>query len=140
MKKFVVALTLVGMVVTSATMYADIQAPPKSKQTSTNKLARGLSNILYGFTELPTSVIRSAEVGDPVGEVWFGGVIRGFERTGQRLMYGVYEVVNWRKPLFKDTYRAPYDSLYYDPVHGYEEFPPQIGTLSTLSYCRNITW
>ncbi len=137
MKKLVVALLFVTFV---STAVADIQAPPKSKQTSTHKLARGLSNILYGWTELPTSIARSADMGDPIGEVWFGGIIRGLERTGQRLSYGVYEVVNWRKPLYKDSYRPPYTSINYDPIHGYEEFPPQIGGLSTLNYTRGRNW
>ena len=138
MKKYVAVALLAVLVVTTAT--ADIQAPPKSRQTSTHKLARGLSNILYGWTEIPTSVVRSAERGDQVGMVWIGGLINGFERTGQRLMYGVYEVVNFRKPLFKETYRAPYESIFYDPVHGYEEFPPQIGYLSTQKYSRGVSW
>ena len=137
MKKLVVALVFIAFV---TPVIADIQAPPISKQTSTHKLARGLSNILYGWTEFPSAVYRSAESGDPVGEIWFGGIVRGLERTGQRFMYGVYEVVNWRKPLFKDTYRPAYTSINYDPIHGYEEFPPQLGNLSTVSYSRHRSW
>ncbi len=137
MKKFLVAITLLGIV---SAAYADIQAPPKSKYTSTRKLSRGLSNILYGWTELPVTVWRSAESGDQATEVIFNGIITGLERTGARLAYGVYEVVNFRKPLYKDTYRPPYTSINYDPIHGYEEFPPQLGQLSTVGYTRGRTW
>ncbi|MGY8639643.1 MAG: exosortase system-associated protein, TIGR04073 family [Verrucomicrobiales bacterium] len=137
MKKIAVALLFIAL---AAPLMADIQAPPKSKQTSAHKLARGLTNIIYGWSELPTSIYRSAELGDPIAEVWVGGIIRGLERTGQRLSYGVYEVVNWRKPLFKETYRPPYTSINYDPINGYEEFPPQIGSLSTVNYARGRSW
>lgn len=137
MKKFLVAIALLGIVTIAV---ADIQAPPKSKYTSTRKLARGLSNVLYGWTELPVAVVRSYESGDQSTEIIFNGVITGLERTGVRLVYGVYEVVNFRKPLFKDTYRPPYNRLNYDPVHGYEEFPPQLGQLSTVGYVRGRSW
>lgn len=137
MKKFLVAITLIGLISVS---YADIQAPPKSKNTSTRKLARGLSNVLYGWTELPVSVWRAHESGDSSTEFIFNGIITGLERTGARFAYGLYEVVNFRKPLYKDTFRPPYTSINYDPTHGYEEFPPQLGQLSTVNYTRGRTW
>lgn len=134
MKKLVVAILLVGLV---STTFADIQAPPKSEYNSNRKLARGLSNVVYGWTELPATFLREHEHNSPVQEVFFYGIINGLERTGQRLAYGLYEVVNFRKPLYKDTYRPPYTSINYDPVNGYEEFPPQIGYLSTAGYTRS---
>ncbi|MBL9152895.1 MAG: exosortase system-associated protein, TIGR04073 family [Verrucomicrobiales bacterium] len=137
MKKFLVAITLVGLV---TACYADIQSPPKAQYTSTRKLARGLSNILYGWTELPTSVWRSYEHGDQSTEIIFNGVITGLERTGARFAYGIYEVVNFRKPLYKNTFRPPYPRLNYDPTHGFEEFPPQVGQLSTVDYVRGLSY
>ncbi|MCB1230124.1 MAG: exosortase system-associated protein, TIGR04073 family [Verrucomicrobiae bacterium] len=137
MKKFLVAIALLGIV---SAAVADIQAPPKSKYTSTRKLARGLSNIFYGWTELPVAVWRSNETGDQATEIIFNGIITGLERTGARFAYGFYEVVNFRKPLYKDTFRPPYTSINYDPTNGYEEFPPQLGQLSTVDYTRGRTW
>lgn len=137
MKKFLVAVALLGLV---SAAVADIQSPPKARYTSTRKLARGLSNILYGWTEIPASVIRSYEHGDQSTEVLFNGIITGIERTGSRFAYGLYEVVNFRKPLYKNTYRPPYPRLNYDPTHGFEEFPPQVGYLSTVNYTRGLSY
>ncbi|MFV1996001.1 MAG: exosortase system-associated protein, TIGR04073 family, partial [Verrucomicrobiales bacterium] len=129
MKKFLVAIALLGIV---SVAVADIQAPPKSRQTPTRKLARGLANVLYGWTELPVTVWRSHESGDQATEFIVYGIINGLERTGARIAYGVYEVVNFHRPLYKDSYRPPYTSINYDPTHGFEEFPPQLGYLSTV--------
>ena len=133
MKKFFAVALLCGI---ASFAVADVQAPPKSEFTSTRKLSRGLANVLYGWTELPASVFRSANSGDQAAAVVFDGVIMGLERTGARLAYGLYEVINFRKPLYKDTYRPPYTNINYNPTHGYEEFPAQIGYLSTSPYTR----
>ncbi len=63
-----------------------------------------------------------------------------FDRTGARLGYGIYEVINFHTPLYKGSYRQPYTSTEYDPVAGYEEFPPQIGYISTIEYTRGRTY
>ena len=137
MKKLLIAIAILGLVTAAV---ADIQSPPKAKYTSTRKLARGLSNVIYGWTELPTSVWRSYEKGDPTPEMLVNGIITGLERTGSRFAYGLYEVVNFRKPLYKNSYRPPYPRLNFDPNHGYEEFPPQVGQLSTVGYTRGISY
>ena len=132
MKRILVAALLLGIV--SATV-ADIQSPPKARYNSNRKLARGLANIFYSWTELPVTVWRSHEVGDQPTEIIFHGIINGLERTGQRLAYGVYEVVNFRRPIYKDTFKPPYTSINYDPTHGFEEFPPQV---AVPQYPRNL--
>jgi len=137
MKKLLVAIALLGLVTAAV---ADIQSPPKAKYNSNRKLARGLSNIIYGWTELPASVLRSYEKGDQSTEIIFNGIINGLERTGVRFTYGLYEVVNFRKPLYKNTFRPPYPRLNFDPNHGYEEFPPQVGYLSTVGYTRGLSY
>ena len=137
MKNLVAAILLVGLVSTS---FADIQAPPKSEYNTNRKLARGLANIVYGWAELPATVFREHENNGQSSEILMYGIINGLERTGQRLAYGLYEVVNFRKPLYKDSYRPPYASVNYDPVNGYEEFPPQIGFLSTAGYTRRTSY
>ena len=40
---------------------ADIQAPPGSTYTSSRKLGRAFSNILYGFMEIPEQIVRKNE-------------------------------------------------------------------------------
>ena len=137
MKRILVAALLLGIV---SAAVADIQSPPKARYNSNRKLARGLANIFYSWTEIPVTVWRSHEVGDQSTEIIFHGIINGLERTGQRLAYGVYEVVNFRRPIYKDTFKPPYTSINYDPTHGFEEFPPQIGQLSTVNYVRGYSW
>jgi putative exosortase-associated protein (TIGR04073 family) len=137
MKKLIIAALFLGFVTSS---FADIHSPPKSKYTSTRKLSRGLANILYGWMELPVTVWRANETSQASTEIIFDGIITGIERTGNRIAYGLYEVVNFRKPLYKDTFRPPYTRMNYDPNHGYEEFPPQLGELSTLRYGRGYSW
>lgn len=133
MKKLLIVIFCAGIV---AQAHADIQAPPKSQYTATRKLSRGLANILYSWTELPNTIIRSNERQDQATEVVVFGIVRGIARTGVRLGYGVYEVINFQRPLYKDSFRAPYTSKKFAPISGYEEFPGQIGSLSTVEYSR----
>ena len=137
MKKIVLAVLFVGIFSTS---FADIQAPPMSEYNAGRKLARGLSNILYGWAELPATVFREGQHSGQSAEIVFAGIINGLGRTGQRFGFGVYEVVKFRKPVWKDSYRPSYTSINFDPVKGYEEFPPQIGFLSTAGYTRETTY
>ena len=137
MKKFLVAAIFLGL---ATAAMADIQAPPKDKYTSTRKLSRGLSNILYCWIELPVTLWRANESDAQATEAIVNGTIQGLERTGTRLVYGLYEVVNFPRPIYKDSYRPPYKSIQLDPTHGYEEFPPQLGQLSTVDYVRGRSW
>lgn len=137
MKKFL-CLALVSVFVSSAA--ADIQAPPGDSYTPVRKLSRGLSNIFLGWTELPASFIRLNERQSQSSEIVFYGLLNGLERTGARLGYGIYEVINFHTPLYKGSYRAPYTSTEYDAVNGYEEFPPQIGYISTIEYTRGRSY
>ena len=54
---------------------ADIQAPPGSKYTSSRKLGRAISNILYGVVEIPEQIVRKTEAdGRKAGWLrWVGG-------------------------------------------------------------------
>lgn len=134
------AIALSSVVVTSVAL-ADIHEPPKTKYTKTRKLARGVSNIVYGWSEIPTTMYRWGEKHTEQSTgIWFAGLFQGTQRAGARLMYGFYEVWNWQKPLYKDTYKAPYPDINYLPWRGYEEFPPQIGELTTVGYVRGRTW
>ena len=121
----------------------DIHEPPKMKYTKMRKLGRGVSNIVYGWTEVPMTMHRWGENREQSAGIFTAGFLQGVQRAGARLKYGIYEVVNFHKPLYKDSYRPPYASINYLPMInnvGLEEFPPQIGELSTAGYTRGRSY
>jgi len=141
MKKFLVLFTLVAVVASPALIYADIHEPPKAKYTKTRKLGRGISNIVYGWHEIPATMYRWGELHTEQSTgIFTAGFLQGVQRAGARLKFGIYEVVNWQRPLYKDSFRPAMPSIDYLPRHGYEEFPPQIGFLSTVGYNRGRSW
>lgn len=118
-----------------AVVCADIQAPPASEYGPTRKLGRGLSNILFGYTELP---IAMQEVNYTEGNsAAFGyGVVRGVGRSLARLGYGVYEVLLFPIPTNNGRYTPPYKSEIPWLSRGYSEFPPELGFESRYNYVR----
>ena len=116
---------------------ADIQAPPGGDFNRIRKLGRGISNILYGAVELPASIIR---VNDEEGRktAWSYGVVKGVQKTAMRFGYGLFEVVTFPLPAYKEGFRPmihPHDAS--DPtVKGYLEFPPELGFRSYTEYSR----
>lgn len=120
---------------------ADIHEPPKSKYTKTRKLGRGVANIIYGWTEIPATMYRAGERHtEQASGIYVAYMFQGIQRAGARLKYGFYEVINFQRPLYKDSYRPPMEDINYLPIRGYEEFPPQIGFLTTTGYTRGNTW
>lgn len=138
MKK--ILATLLVLAVASISI-ADIHNPPKAKYTKTRKLGRGVANIMYGWTEIPTTMSEWGQLHTEqnIG-IFTAGFLTGVQRSGARLMYGFYEVINFQRPLYKDSYRPPMPDIDYLPVSGYEEFPPQIGFMTTNGYTRGRTW
>ena len=133
MKKALAILLAISVLGTAA---ADIHTPPGDRETPVRKLSRGLANILYGFMEIPASWEKTLkEEGAP--EAFTYGIINGFDRAGMRFGYGLFEVINFRTPKYKDSYRMPYKGLDYDSVHGMREFPPEIGFATRSGYVRN---
>ena len=132
MKKFLLALLAAGI---TGTCFADIQAPPASRQGAIHKLGRGISNILYGVTELPARVMQvNREEGNNAA---FGvGVIEGARRGVVRVAYGIVEVATFPVKTYKNSYKAPYQNIEYDPFNGYAEFSPEIGWQSKFRYAR----
>lgn len=139
MKRLLLSTILLAL---AGSVYADIQAPPASEYTSTRKLGRAVSNILYGVAELPNTVIRwnSAE-GDYAG--FSVGLVEGVSRTFTRMGYGFYELVTFWAPTYKCTYRPPYQGSCgrsglkeYNTWSGFSEFPEEIGFQSKYNYCR----
>ena len=138
MRRILAVLVLLAF---GSVSFADIHEPPKMKYTKTRKLGRGLSNIVYGWTEIPMTMTRMGELHtEQAAGIMTAGFLKGVRRAGARLTYGFYEVINYQRPLYKDTYRPVMPSINYLPMHGYEEFPPQIGYLTTAGYTRGLSW
>lgn len=132
MKKLLLTLIAVGL---ASTSFADIQAPPNSQQTAIHKLGRGVSNLLYGVTELPARVIGiNASQGNSSGAG--AGIIEGTHRSIVRVGYGIFEILTFPAKTYKQSYKAPYQNIEYDPYNGYSEFSPEIGWQSKFGYSR----
>jgi putative exosortase-associated protein (TIGR04073 family) len=138
MRILLAAFLIFGVVSASV---ADIHEPPKARYTKARKLGRGISNIVYGWTEVPMTMARWQELHTEQSTgIVTAGFLQGVQRAGARLKYGFYEVINFQRPLYKDSYRPPMPNINYLPTHGYEEFPPQIGFLTTAGYTRGRSW
>ena len=132
MKKLLLTLFAVGI---ASSCLADIQAPPASRQTAIHKLGRGISNLLYGATELPARVMQvNREDGNNAA---FGaGIVEGTHRSIVRVGYGIFEILTFPAKTYKQSYQAPYQDIEYDPFNGYAEFAPEIGWQSKFGYGR----
>ena len=125
----------------SGMVCADIQAPPGSTYTSTRKLGRALSNILYGFMEIPEQVVRKNEAyGRKAGYTY--GALDGSQRALRRLGYGFYELFTFTCPTYRGTFKPPYERCGEDNriemnVHdGLSEFPPELGFETYFDHSR----
>ena len=130
MKKLLLVAT--SLIALSGFAVADIQAPPGSQYTSSRKLGRAISNILYGFMEIPEQIVRKNEgYGRKAGYSW--GVVEGTNKAFRRLGYGFYELVTFTCPTYRGTFKPPYEQCGQDNriemnVHdGLSEFPPELG-------------
>ncbi len=138
MRKLLSVLLLLAFVSLS---FADIHEPPKSRYTKARKLGRGVANIVYGWTEIPMTMVRWQEMhSEEQTGIVTAGFFTGVQRAGARLKYGFYEVINYQRPLYKDSYRPSMPDIDYLPISGYKEFPPQIGFLTTTGYNRGGSW
>ncbi|MFV1995196.1 MAG: exosortase system-associated protein, TIGR04073 family [Verrucomicrobiales bacterium] len=134
MKKLLLLSVVVGIATAAV---ADIQAPPGSHYDAFRKLGRGLSNILYGWTEIPASYDRVVyHTSDSSQAFLYGTVVAGTVRTVNRFGWGLFEVATFPIRTHKGSYRPPYPSTYFHPYRGYTEFPPEVGFLSATDYSR----
>ena len=129
MKKLLVIAT--ALAAFSGLAVADIQAPPGSTYTSSRKLGRALSNIMYGFIEIPEQIVRKNEqYGRKAGFSY--GAVDGTSRAMRRLGYGFYELFTFNCPTYRGTFKPPYERCGEDNriemnVHdGLSEFPPEL--------------
>jgi len=128
-------LSILLVVAFGAVALADIQAPPMTGMGPTRKLGRGISNVLYGITELPyTMATVNEREGNSAG---FGvGIVKGLGRSFFRFGIGWYEIVTFPAPCYKSSYRPPYPSNIPWVQGGYQEFPPELGFESRYNYCK----
>jgi len=143
MKKLLVIAT--ALVALSGLVAADIQAPPGSQYTKSRKLGRGISNILYGFIEIPEQIVRKNDsYGSKAG--WTYGAVDGTSRGLRRLGYGFYELFTFTCPTYRGTFKPPYERCGEDnriemnPHDGLSEFPPQLGAEGYFSHSRTQTY
>ena len=124
---------------------ADIQAPPGSTYTSSRKLGRAISNIVYGFIEIPEQIVRKNEqYGRKAGATY--GAVDGTSRSLRRLGYGFYELFTFTCPTYRGTFKPPYERCGEDnriemnPHDGLSEFPPELGFDGGWSHTRSQTY
>ncbi len=136
-----ILLSATAIILTATCSYADIQAPPGSTYTSSRKLGRGISNILFGITEIPEQIVRKNEsYGRKAGYTY--GLVDGTSRAFRRIGYGFYEVFTFNCPTFHGTFKQPYmrcgeDNRIEMNVHdGLSEFPPELGFEGYYNYSR----
>lgn len=139
MKKFLLAAATLCVLTGFAA--ADIQSPPGSHYTSSRKLGRAISNILYGMVEIPEQIVRKTDsYGRKAG--WTYGAVDGTSRGLRRLGYGFYELFTFSCPTYRGTFKPPYEKCGQDNridmnVHeGLSEFPPELGADSYYTYTR----
>jgi putative exosortase-associated protein (TIGR04073 family) len=114
---------------------ADIQDPPANDYGPTRKLGRGLSNLVFGIAELPTTIAKINEREGNSAAAGYG-VVRGLGRSGMRMGSGLFELLGFPFPTNHRTY---YPLLRSDIpyIHaGYQEFPPELGNESKYPYVR----
>jgi len=140
MKKILLVATSIFAL--SGFVAADIQSPPGSHYTSTRKLGRAISNILYGFIEIPEQIVRKNEqYGRKAG--WSYGAVDGTNRAFRRLGYGFYELFTFSCPTYRGTFKPPYEKCGQDNhiemnVHeGLSEFPPELGFETYYNHTRS---
>jgi len=134
MKKLFAAAVVLGLVTTSA--LADIQDPPGADYGPTRKLGRGLSNLLFGISELPVQIARVNEREGNSAALGYG-LVRGISRSYMRIHAGLFEIFSFPMPVNAGTYYPILPSHLHHINGGYEEFPPELGNESKYPYVRN---
>ena len=129
-------LPVAGLLLTISLASADIQQPPSSEWGPTRKLGRGLGNLAYGITELPTSMM-SVNYFEGNSAAFSYGIVRGVGRVFARLGYGLYDTFLFPVPTYKGTYAPPYKSNVQWIWSGYSEFPPELLFETRYPYVRD---
>ena len=72
---------------------------------TTNKLGRGLGNVLFCWAEVPLEVNREIQNTDPVTGIAVGGS-NGLYYTGRRLVLGLVDVVTFPVDIYGNNYQS----------------------------------
>lgn len=120
------------------TAFADIQDPPMNEFGVTRKLGRGIGNILFGITEIPTVVCETNHYEGNAAAASYG-VVRGVGRAAARFAYGWYEVLLFPFPTERASYRPAYRDVIPWIHSGYQEFPPELGWETRFQYSRTTS-
>ena len=133
MKNLLAAVLLFGL---AGLCRADIHDPPSNKQGPTRKLGRAVSNILYGWSELPHTIAKvNTEEGNSAAGGY--GVVRGVGRSVMRMQAGIFELLTWPIPAVRGSYFPVLESDVHWIHSGYSEFPPELGNESKYPYVRH---
>ena len=133
MNRLLIALLFAGF---AATALADIQDPPAADYGPTRKLGRGLSNMIFGWSEIPVTIAKiNTDEGNAAAAGY--GVVRGTGRAFARFGAGFYEALLWPIPVYKGTYYPVLQSDIPWIHRGYSEFPPEPGNESKYPYTRD---
>ena len=129
-------LTVALLMALAAICRADIHDPPSNDYGPTRKLGRGVSNLLFGIAELPTTI---AKVNDTEGNSAAAGygVVRGVGRSVMRMQAGIFEILTFPIPAVRGTYFPVLASDVHWIHAGYKEFPPELGNESKYPYARH---
>lgn len=132
MKKLLTAALLLAF---AALVRADIHDPPSNAQGPTRKLGRGISNLLFGWSELPVTVAKVNDVEGNSAAAGYG-VVRGVGRSVFRMQAGLFEILTWPFPAVRGSYFPVLESDVHWIHAGYSEFPPELGYESKYPYAR----
>ena len=130
-----ISLALLLVIGITSVCRADIHDPPSNDQGPTRKLGRGISNLLFGWSELPTTVAKiNQDEGNSAAAGY--GVVRGVGRSIMRIQAGVFEILTFPFPVVRGTYFPVLESDTHWIHSGYKEFPPELGYESKYPYVR----
>jgi putative exosortase-associated protein (TIGR04073 family) len=132
MKTPLLAAIVLGFVVP---ILADIQDPPSNHFGPTRKFGRGLSNLVFGISELPVTIARTNELEGNSAAAGYG-VIRALGRSGMRFQSGLFEFLTFPFPNVHGTYYPLLPDEIPFVQSGYPEFPPELGNESKYPYVR----
>lgn len=136
MKKIALILSLI-LLSSSYTSFADIQSPPGARDNRVRKLSRGLGNLVYGIVELP-GYWRRSNVREGSTVAASHGIVNGATRSVIRMGFGLYEVVTFPFPTYKDGFKSPLPiKEKWDAHHGYSDYPRELGFQSAYDYVRS---
>lgn len=99
--KIVMALVIVGFLMPSAAVFGQSYDPdqdlprPTGVEKALTKLGRGVSNILFGWAEIPVTFDQKLKQGRPLAYLLGVVPVLGGARAVMRTATGVFEVVTF---------------------------------------------